>query len=128
MKYATYCVTMIACMTVHIMRMGLPFVQLQLMHFFGIRKFDVGIANAGLYIVIAISYLWRALYGVKNPQFTYLWSMTLSGLSFMLIPFLVFINAKIIPLFFLSLVGFGWFQSAAWPILLFLIHVYFHPK
>jgi len=128
MKYATYCVTMIACMTVHIMRMGLPFVQLQLMYFFGIRKFDVGIANAGLYIIIAISYLWRTLYGVRNPQFTYLWSMIISGLSFLIIPLLVFINAKIIPLFYVSLVGFGWFQTAAWPILLFLIHAYFHPK
>jgi sugar phosphate permease len=128
MKYTTFIVTMLAGMSVHIMRMGLPFVQLQLMRFFGIHKFDVGIANAGLYIIIGISYLWRAFYGVKNPQFTFLWSMTLSSIFFAMIPICVFLNAKIIPLFYISLAGFGWFQSAAWPILLFLIHVYFHPK
>ena len=128
MKSITFCVTMLACMTVHVMRVGLPFVQLHLMHFYQITKFDVGIANAGLYIVIAISYLWRTFNAVNNPQLTYLWSITLAGLFYMIIPLLVFINAKIIPLFYVSLVGFGWFQSAAWPILLFLIHIYFHPK
>lgn len=128
MKYLTYIVTLLAYTTVHIMRMSLPFVQLKLMEFFNIDKFHIGIANACLYIVIGLSYLWRAFSPIKDRQFTYFWSMNLSNLSYLVIPILVYLNARIPALFYLCLAGFGWFQSASWPVLLSLVHAYFLPK
>jgi sugar phosphate permease len=65
MKYPTYFVTLLAYTTVHMMRMSLTFAQLKLMQFFGINNFEIGIANACLYIVLGISYFWRALYPIK---------------------------------------------------------------
>lgn len=38
-KYLMYTVTLLAYTTIHIMRMSLPFVQLDLMKFFNIHRF-----------------------------------------------------------------------------------------
>ena len=54
--------------------------------------------------------------------------MNLSSLSYLVIPLLVYLGARIPALFYLSLAGFGWFQSASWPVLLSLVHAYFLPK
>ena len=60
-KYIIFVVTLLGYSVVHIMRMTIPFVQLDIINFFGIHNFEMGIANACLYIIIGLSYLWRAL-------------------------------------------------------------------
>lgn len=117
-KYVVFVTTLLGYSTLHIMRMTLPFVQLDLMQFFFINKLEIGIANACLYIIIGLSYLWRALKPVKAPQFTYFWSMNLTSLFYLLTPLIIFMNIRVHVLFYISLVGFGLFQSAAWPVLL----------
>lgn len=85
-------------------------------------------ANACLYIVIGISYLYKALNPIINRQFTYFWNMNLCNLFYLITPIIICFNAPITPLFFISLAGFGFFQTAAWPVLLSLVHAYFLPK
>jgi sugar phosphate permease len=128
MKYITYFVTLFAYASIHMMRMSIPFVQLKLMDFFKIDKFQMGLANALLYIVIGISYFWRALYPIQERQSTYLWSMSICNLSFLIIPVLISFNAPITPMFYVCLAGFGFFHTVAWPTLLSLVHAYFLPK
>lgn len=88
----------------------------------------MGIANACLYIVIGLSYLWRAFWPIKERQWTYFWSMNVSNLCYLVIPMLVYLHASVPALFYLCLAGFGWFQTASWPVLLSLVHAYFLPK
>ena len=88
----------------------------------------MGLANALIYILLGISYLWRALVPITDRQFTYLWSMSLSNLGFLITPILIALNAPIISLYYLGLALFGFFQTAAWPVCLSLVHAYFLPK
>jgi sugar phosphate permease len=127
-KYLVFISTLLGYSVVHIQRMTLPFVQLNLMNFFNIHKLQMGIANATLYIILGLSYLWIALRPIKNPQFTYLWTMTISSLFFLVTPLLVYLHLPIPAVFYLSLAAFGLFQSPAWPIMLQIIHIYFRPR
>ena len=88
----------------------------------------MGMANGCMYIVIGLSYLWHALYPIKNGQFSYLWSITISDLCYLVIPLCVFFNVRIPVFLYIGMAGFGWFQTVAWPVLLAMVHAYFLPK
>ena len=85
-------------------------------------------ANACLYIVIGISYLYKALNPIKNRQFSYVWNMSLCNLFYLITPIIISCSSPITALFFVSLAGFGFFQTVSWPVLLSLVHAYFLPK
>ena len=57
MRLRTFLVTFAAYMTVHIMRMSLPFVQLHLLQFYGIGNAFMGTVSASAYIMIGLGYL-----------------------------------------------------------------------
>lgn len=71
MKYFLYVVTFLGYCTLHMMRMGLPFVQKDLETFFGINNFQMGLANGILYLIIGSSCIYLTLSPIKNPQFRY---------------------------------------------------------
>ncbi len=88
------------------------------MHFFAINKVQMGLANALLYIFIGISYFIRSIFPFNDIQFTYFVSTNLCNLSLLIIPLLISFNTSITPLYYVSLAGFGFFQTASWPVLL----------
>ena len=54
--------------------------------------------------------------------------MNLCNLIYLIIPLLITIKSPITPLFYLCYAGFGFFQTATWPVMLSLVHNYFLPK
>lgn len=128
MKYLIYAITFLGYCSLHMMRFGLPFVQKDFEKFFDINNFQMGLANGMLYIIIGFSNIWVTLSPIKNPQFKYFYSMILASLSYLIIPLLIFLNIRISYLFYISLIGFGWFQGISWPFLLSLINVNFDSK
>lgn len=84
MRYIAFVATLVAYMTIHMMRMSLSFVQPDLIKYFGIEKSEIGLAMSSTYIIMGISYLIRSIVPLKKLQTTYLVTVGLTALSYSL--------------------------------------------
>ena len=70
-------------------------------------------------------YLIRTFIPLTKIQFTYLLTVSLTALSFALIPIAVSFNIHEIAILFVGLGLFGLFQSSTWPLLIKMLNKYF---
>lgn len=126
MRYRVFASTLVAYMTIHMMRMSLSFVQADLIDFFDVKKSIIGLAMASVYIIMGISYFIRTIIPLKKLQFTYLVTVGITALSYSLTAIVASLGIHRLFALFLSLAFFGLFQSSSWPILIKISHKYFH--
>lgn len=85
----------------------------------------MGLAMASIYIIMGLSYFMRALIPINNLQKTYLITVLLCAGSYAILPTAVSLGARSIPVLFVSLGGFGLFQSSSYPVLVKLMKKYY---
>ena len=128
MKCLIFICTFVAYMTIHTMRMSVSFVQADIITFFAIKKSEMGLAMSAIYIILGISYLIRTFVPLKNLQFTYLLTVGLTVLSFVMVPLAASLNYHSAVILFLGLGFFGFFQSSTWPLVIKILNKYYHPQ
>lgn len=125
MRYAVFMATLVAYMTIHMMRMSVSFVQADLIKHFRIQKSEMGLAMSFIYIIMGISYLIRAIIPLKKLQLTYLITVGVTALSYSFTAIAWSTKIHEAWVLFVSLAIFGFFQSSTWPVLIKITHKYF---
>lgn len=128
MKCQVYFATFFAYLTIHAMRMSIPFNQKPLAEYYGLDNKMVGLVNSIAYILLGIAYMYRVLHPIKRVKSEYFYPITIASIFFLLIPIYVFLGIKSIVLLFISMGAFGLFQSTSWPVVIKLIDRYFDPE
>ena len=128
MRLRTFLVTFAAYMTVHIMRMSLPFVQLHLLQFYGIGNAFMGTVSASAYIMIGLGYLFLVFHPIQQVLPRYLLNMSIAGLAHILLflTIMLEIQQPIVLVGCLMVAGFA--QTAAYAVVIRLIYQHFESK
>ena len=115
-------------MTVHIMRMSLPFVQLHLLQFYGIGNAFMGTVSASAYIMIGLGYLFLVFHPIQQVLPRYLLNMSIAGLAHILLflTIMLEIQQPIVLVGCLMVAGFA--QTAAYAVVMRLIYQHFESK
>lgn len=123
-----YFVSFLAYLTIHAMRMAIPFNQKPLAEYYGLDNKMVGFGNSMIYIVLGMAYMYRVIHPIVRVKSEYFYPITIACFFYILIPIYVFLGIKSITLLFISMGAFGLFQSTSWPVVLKLVDRYFDPE
>ena len=85
MRLRTFVVTFTGYMTVRIMRICLPFVQLHLQQFYYIHNTFIGIVSATSYIIVGLGFLFLVFNPIQAVLPCYTVTMGIAGLAYVLL-------------------------------------------
>ena len=127
MRVRTYTITFMAYMTVHVLRMCLPFVQLDVEEFYQVNNQFMGIVGACTYIMIGLGYFYLVSEPIKEVLPRYLLNMSIAGATYLLIFFFILLEIKTTFWLIVCQIIAGFAQSVAYAVVIRLIYQHFHP-
>ena len=127
MRLQTFFITYFAYVTIHMIKMSIPFTQLDILKFYGIKESVMGWLNGALYLMSGFSYCWAVFRPLENLPKGYFYLVGFSAVVFMLIPITMFLDLHEVVFLWLGLLLFGWFHAQSYSIVASLISRKYDP-
>lgn len=90
-KYVVFVITMLAYMSVHMIRMVIPFTDIYISAYFGLDNRTLGFANSCSYTILGVGYFLQSIFPIKNLKLSYLIYVSIVAISLSLISIYTFI-------------------------------------
>lgn len=127
-KYLVLVITMLAYMSVHMIRTVVPFTNIYITQYFGLDNRTLGFANSCSYTILGIGYFLQSIYPAKNLKLSFLVFVTIVALSLSLIPIYTIIGMRSQIVLFITFAFVGLFQWNTWSVVTSLLMKYFTPE